>query len=224
MKKIRSLLVQFDHELKGNEISAFRGALIEKVGRENILFNHHIDDKKYLYQYPLIQYKSIQKKASIVCLGEGVDEIHKFFTQPSWQLNIKGKKADLQIDRLDLNTITLNVLDKTFPYRIHNWFGLNESNYRKYNEETSLVAKVNLLERILIGNIISFAKGMNWQIEKPIKLQIQDIVSTKVIRHKGVPLMAFTIDFESNVFLPNYIGLGRSVSHGMGVLNMKKDK
>ena len=74
MSKLRTLLVKFENQLPPYKVSAFRGAVIEKVGREHLLFNHHIDDKQYLYQYPLIQYKSIHKQPAILCLGEGVDE------------------------------------------------------------------------------------------------------------------------------------------------------
>lgn len=218
MKKLRILTVNFDQEIKGQQVSAFRGAVIEKVGRENLLFHHHKSDTKLLYQYPLIQYKSIQRKASLVCLGDGVDEIHKFFNQANWELVLNGKKMDMQIDRLDLNTVTLNVEEKMLSYEITNWIGLNERNYHQYNQETSLVKKIALIERILIGNIIAFAKGVDWQIEKRIELNIKDIISTKVIRHKGTPLMAFNIAFETNVSLPNYIGLGKSASHGFGII------
>jgi len=44
LKTVRTLVVQFDHHLQPYEIAAFRGAIIEKVGREHILFNHHISD------------------------------------------------------------------------------------------------------------------------------------------------------------------------------------
>jgi hypothetical protein len=43
MKTIRILTVIFDTEIFPFETPAFRAAIIEKVGRENILFNNHLD-------------------------------------------------------------------------------------------------------------------------------------------------------------------------------------
>lgn len=221
IKKIRTLLVKFDNQVLNHEVSAFRGAVIEKVGRENLLFNHHLDDKKYLYRYPLIQYKSTHKKPAIFCLGEGVDEIHKLFNQASWGINLKGKKIDLSIDQLNLSSFTLNMGDKTSLYYIRNWLSLNERNYEKYMELSNELDKIEMLEKILIGNILAFAKGVAWNIESEIKLRITNIRKQKTTKYKGIPLLAFDVDFSTNVILPSYIGLGKGASHGYGVLMIK---
>lgn len=223
MKKLRTLLVKFENELPSWETSAFRGAIIEKVGRENLLFNHHIDDTQYLYKYPLVQYKSIRNQPAVLCLGDGVDEIHKLFNQSSWEINLKGNKMDLVIDKLDLGNFTLNVWDKSYPYILTNWFGLNVANFKKYQETQSEIEKTEMLEKILIGNLLSFAKGVSWDIDKEIKVRIHEIKKTKQLKYKNTHLMAFNLDFSSNVFLPNYIGLGKGASHGFGMVRMKRN-
>lgn len=224
MKTIRTLLVIFDNSVPHQNISAFRGAIIEKVGREHLLFNHHINDATLLYRYPLIQYKSVQKKPAILCLGDGVDEIHKLFNKPSWDIDLKGKKMDLSIDNLNLNNFKLNVWDKNFDYKLFNWLALNERNYKKYQVLDNEMDRLEMLERILIGNILAFAKGMEWHIDKEIKIRITTIRRSKQLKHKNTHLIAFDLDFTSNVFLPNYIGLGKSASHGYGVVKIKSYK
>lgn len=222
MKKIKTLLVRFENELTPYQISAFRGAVIEKVGRENILFNHHLSDDKYLYAYPLIQYKSIYKQSAIMCLGEGVDNIYKLFNSKDWVINLQGDAIELKIDKLDLDNITLNVWDRPYDYRITNWIALNTANFQKFLDINSLKERCDMLERILIGNIISFAKGVEWTIDTEIKVNVSNIIRIRDIKYKGVPLVSFDVDFDCNVYLPNYIGLGKSVSHGYGILKMIK--
>lgn len=224
MKNIRTLLVTFDNLLNRWETSAFRGAIIEKVGRENLLFNHHIDNNTLLYRYPLIQYKSIRRKPAILCLGDGVDEIHKLFNKSSWEIDLRGKKTDLIIDNLNLNNFRLNIWDKSFDYRLYNWFALNEKNYQRYNSLTSDMDRLEMLERILIGNILAFAKGMDWHVEQEIRVRIHEIRNTKQLKYKNTHLMAFDVNFSSNVFLPNFIGLGKGASHGYGVVKMTYKK
>lgn len=226
MKKIRTLLVQFDNELSHYEVSAFRGAVIEKVGRENILFNHHLDDTKYLFKYPLIQYKSIRKRPAVLCLGEGVEEIHKLFNQSTWGINLKGNKVDLKIDKLDLGNFTLNVWDKSEQYRLFNWIALNGENFKRFTALENEMEKLEMLEKILVGNILSFAKGIGWDVEKEIKVRINKTERTKSINYKNTRLLAFDIEFSTNAFLPNNIGLGKGVSHGYGIVRKvnKKEK
>lgn len=227
MKKIRTLFIQFDNELSPWQVSAFRGAVIEKVGREHLLFNNHISDGKFLYRYPVIQYKSIKRKPSILCLGEGVDEIHKLFNQSVWVINLKGEPVELKIDNLQLNNYELQVVEKSITYNLKKWLGLNQKNYKKYIDLKDEISRVEMLEKILIGNILSLAKGLGWQIEDQIKTRIKKIRKQKKINFKGVELIAFDLDFIINVSLPSYVGLGKGVSKGYGVVqpikNMNKN-
>lgn len=223
MKKIKTLFVQFDDTLAAWQIPAFRGAIIEKVGRENQLFHQHNADNGLIYQYPMIQYKSVQQKPSLLCLGEGVDEIHKFFGLRNWDVTIGEQKHILKIHRLDLNNITINIWEKQFHYSIQSWLALNADNYKRYQSSDSLTDRIQILERLLTGNILSFAKGIEWRIERPVKVQIQELKAEKMIRYKGVPLMAFDVLFSCNVFLPNYLGLGKSASHGFGIIRQFRE-
>ena len=215
-------MVIFENEITPSLISSFRGAIISKVGYDNQVFHNHNGDE-YIYKYPVIQYKVISGKAALFCIGAGVDEIHHFFGLRNWAIQLHQRRLDLKIDRLDLNNFNLNVWDKTFRYHIRDWLALNERNYKVYQQLSGLKEKIAVLERLLTGNILSFAKGIGWQIEKPIIVEIQQLKGQKMTRYKGVPLMAFDVDFNCNVSLPNYLGLGKSASHGFGMVRQIKN-
>ncbi len=223
IKKIRTLHISFDSPAIPFQVSAFRGAIIEKAGRENLLFHNHLGDDQFSYRYPLIQYKAIRQQPSIFCLDAGVDEIHHLFQQKSWTINLSGNPVDLKVDRLDMKTVTLNVWDKSFPYNLYNWQALNEINYRKYIQLESLKERVVMLEKIITGNILSFAKGIDWHIDKQVEVKIHDIKQVRLKRMKDVKVGAFDVTFSTNVFLPNYIGLGKGVSTGFGIVKQIKN-
>lgn len=222
MKKIKLLTVTFDTEIRDFEIPAFRGAVVDKVGRDNILFHNHLDDDKLLYKYPLIQYKTINRKPAIQCIDLGVDEIHKFFEKNSWDLIISDRKLEMKILRLDMNQFTMQVWDKLFNYSIRNWIALNKQNYETYLTLDGLAEKVALLEKILTANILAFAKGINWTVDKPIIVKIKTLSETREVKLKGRTVLGFNVMFASNVFIPKYIGLGKSVSLGFGIVTKPK--
>jgi hypothetical protein len=224
MKKIKLLTVTFDTEIRDYEIPAFRGAIVDKVGRDNILFHNHIDDNKLLYKYPLIQYKTIGKKPSIQCIDLGVDEIHKFFEKNNWNLTISDRMLEMKIFRLDLNQFTMQVWDKMFSYSIRNWIALNKQNYETYLTLESLGDKVSLLEKILTANILAFAKGIEWTVDKPIVVKIKTLSETRDVKLKGRTVLGFNALFSSNVFIPRYIGLGKSASLGFGMVTQPKQR
>lgn len=223
--KIRVLNISFDTLIEPYEIPAFRGAIIDKVGQEDtILFHNHLSDNTFLYQYPRIQYKRIAKKPAIVCINKGVDEIHRFFEKAEWNLKIGTKELKMKIDQLRLNQFELNVWDKSFQYRIMNWLALNQENYSKYKEIEAISEQILFLEAILKANILSFAKGINWTIEKPIEIKITSMPEQKIIKNKQRKLLAFNLNFKTNIFIPNFIGLGKSVSIGFGTVTEIKKK
>jgi len=49
---------------------------------------------------------------------------------------------------------------------------LNEENYAKYQQLEDMEQQ-NFLKKIIIGNIITLAKGMNYTIPEPDKLQCE---------------------------------------------------
>ena len=80
MKKyIRTLTIYYDTDITSQEIPLFRGAILNVMGEKaNLLFHNHIGDNSFRYAYPLIQYKRIDGKATVVCIDKGVDTIGQF--------------------------------------------------------------------------------------------------------------------------------------------------
>lgn len=221
MKRIRVLTIIFDSPIASHEIPAFRGAIARKVGLEHDLFHNH-QGESFRYRYPLIQYKRLGGKAAIICIEEGVDEIHRFFINRNWNLNISGRDLEVKVEKLDLNSFNMQVWDKTFTYRLQNWIGINQRSFDAYKELHDEDSKMRFLEKKLIGNILSFAKGIDWHIDKKIELAIDKIERKQLVKIKGIPVSAYSLIFRTNVFLPIGIGLGKSPSLGYGVVQKYK--
>jgi hypothetical protein len=215
--------IQFEEEIESWEIPALRGAVVATVGINSILFHNHSKDN-FRYAYPLIQYKRINKKPHLICIEQGVDEAYRFFENKQEGIMLGKRLYELKVEKLGLNSFTMQVWDKSFDYFIQEWLPLNQKNFVEYAKLNSELEQLEFLEKILIGNILSFAKGLEWNIESQIKLRIKNIVRTSFIKVKDVKREAFTINFSTNVFLPNHIGLGKNASIGFGVVKSVNDK
>jgi len=215
--KINLFMVVFDFELKREKIPAFRGAVVEKVGRENILFHQHLDDK-FLYSYPLIQYKIIGKYPAILCLKHGTEEILKFFQQTDWDMVIHGQRIKTEIRSIGYDYFICEFSDVPLNYRIYNWFALNESNFSRFSLLENEKEKTEFLEKIMIGNILSFAKGIGWNVDRQIELTIPNIPKLHLFSFKKFQMTGFNLDFITNISIPDFIGLGKSVSRGFGII------
>jgi len=222
LKKIRFLKVQFDADIEGWEIPAFRGAVIKKTGEQHITFHNHINDKEVIYRYPVIQYKRIGRNPALICVDFGVDEVHHFFNNRNLDIEISGRKLVLGVKNLQMNQFNLQVWEKTFSMHISQWLALNQENHTKYMATTDELSRLALLESILKGNILSFAKGIGWDIDREISLRIDTIEKVRPVTFKEQKVLAFDVTFRTNVFLPDYLGLGKGVSLGFGTVRQMK--
>jgi hypothetical protein len=223
MKKIRYLSIRFKQPIDTWELPAWRSAVIEKVGREHVLFHQHLEHG-YLYKYPLIQYKVVQNKPVLLCLDKGIEDVYHFFNKNSWDLIIGDRPYHVEVENLKLNNWVLQVWDHSFKYFIRNWLPLNEENYREYRQIKDVGEKKLFLEKILCGNILSLAKGLEWRVDKKIVCRINEIRKERWMAYKKVKLWGLDAEFESNVSLPLYAGLGKGSSKGFGVVSRLKDK
>lgn len=222
MKHIRYLVVRFDTELNTQDIPAFRSAIIEHVGREHDLFHNHQGDDQFHYRYPLLQYKRIGRNPVIMCIETGVDVIHQLFQRPSWEISIHNQVHSLTVKSLRIQQFTMQVWEHYFTYTIRDWLALNQANYTRFQAFTYEQERLSFLEKILTANILSLAKGIDWHIDKKIQVHIRTIQHTRLLRYKNQLVKSFDVEFDSNVFLPKSIGLGKGVSIGFGLVNPQK--
>jgi len=219
MKKVKYLSIQFKNELSMAELPWFRGAVIAAAGRENGLFHNHDEQAGgFRYAYPLIQYKRLHNRAALICLEEGANEIHAFFQGRPRQLMIGQRPITPEVEHLHLNEITLQAWDTTFAYRLHNWLALKPEHYRDFQAMTDEADRDRFLCTILRGNILSMAKGLGWYVDREIKVNLLHRSPMRLASFKETRLSSFDVRFETNVWLPRYMGLGKGAALGFGVV------
>lgn len=219
---INTLVIRFKNRIQPWGIPLFRGAIIEAVGENcSQLFHNHEGDG-FRYNYPLIQYKRINGQAAIVCIGQGVEEIGAFFRNSNFSLKLGDKPSTtFEIESIIPHRTLMQVWNDSFHYYLHNWLPLNPENHQKYMEMEGIVERTQMLEKILIGNILSACKGLGITVEGEITCKILQTSEPQVTRYKQMPYVSLDGEFKSNITLPNYIGLGKGASTGHGIIAMK---
>jgi hypothetical protein len=225
-KYIRTLTILFDTEISFKETTLFRGAVIKSLGEHpNLFFHNHLDDEKFRYSYPLIQYKRLGGKAAIVCIEDGVDIIGQFLTEVNGTLTIGDRQVTCNTGRIQPARILVQTWEEMFNYHISRWLPLNSQNYQRYKDIEGVVEKVSFLENILKANLLSMLKGLNIHLEKELILKITELSDSYLLHNKGVKMMAFNADFKCNLSIPNNLGIGKNASIGCGIVHqLRKDK
>jgi len=212
-----NLTLDYGHKLRGFFANKF----------ENVLFHNYEDNKNYRYGYPLIQYKILRGKPTVISLNEGVSLITKNFLEIN-KLTLAEKEYKKPTFDLQVYQEHLFVEDQAelLPYKydfLTPWMGLNQDNHEKYKAEISTSSEqeqLDFLSSIIIGNILSFAKEIDWWIEEKIK--VIPVLKEINVHFKNNKMTGFKGFFFTNIFLPDYIGLGQSPARGFGTIKGEK--
>lgn len=218
-KLLSTLTVKFDFDIENAQIPQFRSLINLLLGEENDLFHNHQPDGKVKYRYPLVQYKVIDGKACLLGIGEdGVAAVQSLLDQPALRTLISEQNDhNLMISSLETDDLML-FREPTQTYQISQWLALNEINARKWQDDKNMVARLQLLENTLAAHILKFCSAIRWQLPpKSLVVSLSECKERRV-RFKGVPFMAFDVAFKTNIMLREYVGLGKGVSHGFGVV------
>ena len=179
------------------------------------------------YRYPLIQYKRIGGKAAILCLGEGTEAIGNFFAGADFSLRIGQRTERFAVENIQATQWLLQTWESDFRYTLRKWLPFNTANYAAYKQLESVAERAELLEHILTGNILSMCTGLGKHLDSPVGCRLMNITAQHTYIFKGVKMQGLDIEFRTNVYIPDYLGIGKGVSHGFGVIhknnNIKSD-
>lgn len=219
MKNVSICIVLFDGTISEREIPSFRGAIIALSGN-NPMFHNHSEESGDIFRYPKVQYKIMGGCPALVGVAEGADVLKSMFI-PGAQHTFRIGRAvrDFTVKGIQSGSFSPEFRDAA-RYRIHAWLPLNSENYDAYMQSDSLIARVEKLNAILVGNVLSLYKGLDIFLEQEVKATIIDL-TPRVVTFKGVRMQAFDSDVQLNITLPEGCGLGKGVSHGFGVITSR---
>ena len=222
METIRVVIATFKNKISQVEIPFFRGSIIRLS--DNASFFHNHQEEGFRYAYPLVQYKRIDGRAAILGINEGGEAIEQLFRdRVRYDCNLGNRQVEMELIGIRSERVEIHCMDQDAVYSIKGWLPLNSENYRNYLSADGLAEQIAMLERILIGNILSLAKGVGIFFDTPVRCRILQLENEKSFGYKQVELRSFSIKFRTNVLLPAYVGLGKSVSINNGVVTPIKE-
>lgn len=219
-RKIPLLVVQFKNKLSYHEIPLFRGCVLNIIkDLPDSLYYHNHQEDNYRYAYPLVQYKILNQQAVLICLGESVKDCGSLFQALPCPVSLGKRNILLEAVQITPLNFTLDISETPLTYKLTKWLPFNAANYRHYQSIERLSERIEFLEKILIGNFLSLAKGLDFHIDFQLQCHIKDLQAPELLKSKGVYMMSFTLTFQCNLSLPDYLGIGKHSSIGFGIIN-----
>lgn len=201
------------NDLKDN-VEWIRGFFATKFNEYQLLHNHFID--KLVYRYPLVQYKIIDGKPHVIGINDGAEVLKDIFDKYD-SIKLGNKNYEITEKSMTVGSREFGLTRSIHFYEfVTPWLALNDKNYNEYLCSETVEAKAEMLRRILTSNIISMSKALGYTVPDRIRCDI-DVMSRKN-KFEGQDFTSFCGGFMVNFCIPDYLGVGKSVSKGYGTV------
>ena len=220
--KILRLTLHSDAPMRG-DAAKLRGFFATSFN-EYALLHQHVTDK-LVYRYPLIQYKMLDGSPLVLGINEGANVLKEIYDKFD-EIRLGDSSYAIMERGIMLKSEEFGCTEEIHSYRFSSpWLALSQENYPKYLN-ASAEDKRDLLRRILVGNLLSASKGLGYVAREHIRLDV-GWMQDEICLLKGTKVTGIRGEFTTSFAIPDFMGLGKSVSRGYGAvtrLNCQRNK
>lgn len=218
--KVKLIEIKFlSNKIRKRNIPKFRGFLANKYQNYNLIHNH-LNNGKFRYSYPQIQFKTIDQHPAIVGIDEGIDVLKKVF------LELDNLKIGHKVHQV--NEKSIRIIENDFgsaneyvDYKfISPWMALNQKNYNKFVKMTKFKQQ-QFLKHLLRENLKTISKGFNYTIPDIETINVDGVFNNTNVNFKNISMLCFYGKFRMNFHIPDFLGIGKQVARGFGMVKRK---
>lgn len=173
-----------------------------------------------IHRYPAVQCKQVKNDlvAIGICQGAGflktLADGHAEILAGSNACTIVSRDPGIRDEAFGTNG---TVAGRVFEYEILTpWLALNQQNAKKFYELKGKPARDAFMQKILTGHLNTLAKSLDYLPGEPITCTPHvRFIRERIDREN---LIVFLGKFQTNLCIPDYIGIGQQVSRGYGTI------
>ena len=113
---------------------------------------------------------------------------------------------------------------KTHSYLLFGYTPFRSQAYNTYQQTRSLAEKNELLAKHLADHLQTLAVRLAFPRKCVLQLNSLRIRKEKRVRIGGILQLSFDLEFTTNLFIPEYLGLGRGAAQGLGVIRLARTR
>ena len=195
-------------------ITGLRSFLAGKLGEYAML--HKESAAGFIHRYPAVQCKQIKNMFIVIGISQGADFLYRHseglmeISQDNNTCTILERDAFIQKKEFGIS-------DATHSYEfLTPWLALNQQNAKKFYELKGKPDRDAFMLRILSGNLATLAKSLDYKTPFPISCEAK--LKFRIDRIERENVIVFLGRFRTNLSIPDYFGIGQSVSLGFGTV------
>ena len=195
--------------------SDLRRAITASFSDIAVLHNHN--GTGFDYRSPRVRYVVIDRVPHMISFDNGLEIVERIYRE---QANLRCGQKVYQVTGTELQDIhdDAGICGDLYHYQSQSpWLALNEENYERYMQVIGVLERRAMLERIMAANMLALSKN--------VELDVQEKIMVKLLRFDEVrlkvgqtPMLGFHAEFVTNFRIPAFVGVGKMVSKGFGLM------
>jgi len=170
----------------------------------------------FIHRYPVVQCKQVKNILMVIGAGQGADLLQE----------LCGSKEEFQIkntcwiitgrDR-EIRKEYFGISDEVHTYEfLTPWLALNQQNAKKFYDLKGKPDRDAFMQKILTGHLRTLARSIDYDLPEPLTCTSRIRFKRERIHQENV--IVFLGTFGTNLTIPDYLGIGQSVSQGFGTI------
>ncbi|MFA4860050.1 CRISPR-associated endonuclease Cas6 [Methanoregula sp.] len=177
---------------------------------------HKENAEGFIHRYPAVQCKQLKTTLMAVGIAQGADFLNGISSGETTiaagpdACTITGRDPAVREEPFGI------VADpETYEFQT-SYLALNQQNAKKFYDLVGKLERDAFMQKILLGNLATLAKSLDYTPTAPITCEPKVRFKRERIDRENV--MVFYGKFRTNLAIPDYLGIGQSLSQGYGTV------
>jgi hypothetical protein len=195
-------------------IAELRSFFAGKLGEYTLL--HKGNDTGFIHRYPVIQCKQIKNRLLVIGISQGASFLEQLIRDHT---EIPAGKNTCTIVTRDVTSrkeeFGISGVMHTYTF-LTPWLALNQQNAKKFYDLKGKSERDAFMLKILLSNLGTLAKSLDYKT--PVAVNGDAKVQFRIDWIDRENVIVFSGRFRTNLIIPDYFGIGQSVSQGFGTI------
>jgi hypothetical protein len=169
-----------------------------------------------IHRYPAVQCKQVKGTLVVIGISQGADLLMQLAGEKPG-ITAGASSCTIHGQDMAIRDEPFGISDKHRSYEfLTPWLALNQQNAKKFYDLNGKPARDAFMQKLLTGHLTTLAKSLDYTPGKPITCMAHVRFKRERIDRENV--MVFLGKFTTNLHIPDYFGVGQSVSQGFGTI------
>jgi hypothetical protein len=173
-------------------------------------------DSDAIHRYQAVQCKYLKHDLIVIGISQGAGLLRQL-TEGRDTMFSDRNSCTVTVRDSAIKNEEFGVTDLVQTYEfLTPWLALNQQNAKKFYDLKGKPERDAFMQKLLLGHLTALAKSLDYKPPSPITCEPKVRFRRDRIDHENV--MVFLGKFRTNLQIPDFLGIGQSVSRGFGTI------